>query len=670
MTHPLRIAFASALCLPAGLAAAQFQPPVPSELAMTSIPQVPGAPAVILYKEQTAEDKLHMWSYYARIKVLTEGGKDYANIELPYFVEEAGVTIDSIVGRTIQPDGTIVAFNGKPYDKLIVKSSDTTIRAKVFTLPQVQVGSILEYRYKFRFSDGWYLSPEWYLQSDLYTMKAHYNWLPSTYFTSGDMSTPEHVAWAPTLPKGVQVVETNTSTSSLGASNGAPQVHLSLDVHDLPPIPKEHLMPPEDSVAYRVQFYYTAAKTPLEYWIKAGKGWSKDRDKFIDPKSSVRTSVTSIVQPSDTQEQKVKKIYDFVMTLENTDFTRAHSAQEEKAGGLKTVSSSEDILLRKRGSSDQLAQLFVAMVRAAGIKAYLTAVSDRSQRTYNPFFLSLRQLDDYIAVVSIDGKDVYLDPGTRFCTFRHLSWKHALTGGIRQTDTGIEVINTPPEPYSATQAKRIADLTLNDRGEAAGTVTLTYTGDAALNWRQEALRGDDTSLNGDLRRHLEQELPGGMEVRVTDVSNLADPDKPLVIQYEVKGLIGAATGKRLLVPASLFEANSRPQFTAAKRELAVDMHYPEIVQDAVRVKYPASLTVESAPAPDSAKMANAAAYSFSSKTGPSSITLFRNITVGKTFFGPDEYPDLKAFYGKLDTKQGESLVLTRADTSKAAPGGN
>ena len=190
--------------------------------------------------------------------------------------------------------------------------------------------------------------------------------------------------------------------------------------------------------------------------------------------------------------------------------------------------------------------------------------------------------------------------------------------------------------------------------------------------RQQALRGDDTSLSGELRRHLEQELPGGMEVRVTDVANLADPDKPLVVKYEVKGAVGTSTGKRLLIPASLFEVNARPQFTQPKRELAVDMRYPESVQDAVRFKYPASLAVESAPAADAAKMSNVAAFSFSTKPGENAITLFRNLTIGKTFFGSEEYPDLRLFYGKLDAKQSEALVLTRADSSaaKSTTGGN
>src|SRR5271170_2419958 len=51
--------------------------------------------------------------------------------------------------------------------------------AKVFTLPDVEVGSIIEYRYKLRLGDNWFRAPQWFIQSSLYTRKAHYTWRPT-----------------------------------------------------------------------------------------------------------------------------------------------------------------------------------------------------------------------------------------------------------------------------------------------------------------------------------------------------------------------------------------------------------------------------------------------------------------------------------------------------------
>ena len=640
-------------------AAQQWTAPTAEELSMTSIPEVPGAPAVYLYKEQTADDTNRMWAYYFRLKVLTEGGKDYANVELPYIAGTRGWSIDSISGRTVHPDGTSTPFTGKPFDKMLEKVGGYKVSSKVFSLPSVEIGSILEYRYKLRYDDGYFVSPDWYIQSDLYTRKAHYSWHPTTRELQSDVEgSITSVAWTPILPLGASVKQTSPGGSNL----------IQLDMSDIKPITHEADMPPVDSLSYRVLFYYTGFKTEGDYWKNAGKHWSDARNKFIDPGSTVKNEVKQLVQPGDTEEQKVQKIYAFVATLDNTVFSRTHTSNEDRAAGFKDVNTADDILKRKRGSDDQLTELFVSMVRAAGLKAYLVGVSDRDRRFFLRSYLSIQQLDDYVAVVPLNGKDVFLDPGERYCTFGHLSWKHALTGGLRQTADGTALVSTPGESYKDSHTSRIADLTLDEHGSATGTVTVTYTGDPALFWRQEALRGDDTSLNKDLREAIEEKLPGGMEVRVTKVDNLADNSQPLKVTYDVKGAVGSPTGKRLLVPANLFETNSKARFTPAKREMPVDLHYPSLVQDAVRFKLPPELVIESAPEAGKEQLLNVAAYSTTVLNAPNAITLRRNLSVGQVLFTSDEYAGLRDFYNKVEAKDQESLVLTRASTvAQASP---
>ena len=105
-----------AAMLPAALARAQlqFQPPTPDELQMTSDPKAPGADAVYLNLEETDNDAQHYESHYARIKVLTEKGKEMATVELPYL--KGGWKISDLKGRTIHADGNIVPLNIKPAD--------------------------------------------------------------------------------------------------------------------------------------------------------------------------------------------------------------------------------------------------------------------------------------------------------------------------------------------------------------------------------------------------------------------------------------------------------------------------------------------------------------------------------------------------------------------------
>ena len=70
-----------------------------------------------------------MFSTYVRLKVLTESGKKYANVELGYASsnDNGSISVDDIEGRTIHPDGTIIPFTGKPYEKLIEKTRARSI---------------------------------------------------------------------------------------------------------------------------------------------------------------------------------------------------------------------------------------------------------------------------------------------------------------------------------------------------------------------------------------------------------------------------------------------------------------------------------------------------------------------------------------------------------------
>jgi hypothetical protein len=638
----------------------QWTAPTPEELSMASQAQVPGAAAVYLFKEEVTDDKLHMWSKYVRLKVLTEAGKEFANVELKQYSssEHGGYTVSDIAGRTIHPDGTIIPFTGKPFDKLIEKGQGFKEQAKVFTLPDVEVGSIIEYRYQLRYDDMYFIAPDWYVQSDLFTRKAHYVWRPTnkTLVTSDDQGgqLTSGIAWMPILPKDADFKQTRMPAT--GQDEG--QLVMELNMHDVPAAPNEEYMPPIQSLTYRVLFYYTPYRSGEEFWKNEGKRWAKNREKFIGPGSQVKGAVAELVTAGDTPEQKLRKIYAAVMTLDNTSYDRARSAAEEKSQGLGEVKTTDDVWARKRGGDDQIAELFVAMARAAGLKAYVMAVTDRDHNLFLPAYNSLSQLDDDIAIVNIDGKDQFFDPGQRYCPYGQLAWKHTLVQGLREVDGGGTMFaTTPPESYKDQRIDRIADLTLDEHGEATGSVTMKYQGAPALRWRQTFLRGDETSLKRDLQTSMERLMPTGMDVKVASIQQLQEYEQPLEVHFEVKGQIASSTGKRLLVPADIFEVNAKPTFPHEKRELPVYFDYTSSTLDAVRVHYPASMAVESAPATQQLPYQKTAMYTLQSETAQNAVTVRRSFLMGDIVFPKEEYPDLRAFYTKMETKDQEPVVL-------------
>jgi hypothetical protein len=628
--------------------------PTPEELKMTAEPAAPGAAAVYLYREERADDKLHMHSLYVRLKVLTEKGKEYADVEIPY--EGRSFGIRAVEGRTIHSDGTMIPFTGKPYEKLLEKTKTQKYMAKVFTLPDVQVGSILEYRYQLSYDDYVVYSPQWYVQQPLYVRKAHYQFLPSEHRLDDNHggSMEARVAYFPLLPRGAQVQYIETEKL------------FSLDVEKIDPMQEEEYMPPMNSLTYRVLFYYTLAKTTDEYWREEGKYWSRDIDKFMSS-NKLTGVVNQIVAPSDTSRQKTQKIYDAVMKLENSSFSRDHSRAEDSAEGIK-IKTAADIWDAKRGTADEITILFVGLVRAAGLKAYVMTVTDRNRAIFLKSYLSLSQLDDDIAIVELDGKEEYFDPGERYCTFGQLHWKHTVTQGLRQTDHGAEIGETPSLGYKTTTILRSADLTLDPDGKVHGSLRVTVTGNEALHWRQRALTTDEEAMKKEFEESVQATVPAGVEVKTDHFLSLTDYDKTLMAVLNVSGFMGTATSKRVFLPTLFFEAGSKPLFVHEKRTVPIDLHYPYGAQDTVIIHLPPTLTVESAPKDAQIPLPKNALYQVTLKQEPGRLEIGRVFVLANSIYLVDEYSGLKDFYQKVNARDQEQAVL-QPTAAKAPVGG-
>src|SRR5580698_2876004 len=153
-------------------------PILPADLALKDNPAQPGAHAMILYRSSDMDSKESAVREYVRIKIFTQEGTSEADVELPFNKKQ--VNILDIRGRTIHPDGSIVNFEGKAFEKTIVKASGVKYLAKTFTLPDVHPGSIIEYKYREQGDPHYYVNESWTITSHLYTRDAHFTIRPDT----------------------------------------------------------------------------------------------------------------------------------------------------------------------------------------------------------------------------------------------------------------------------------------------------------------------------------------------------------------------------------------------------------------------------------------------------------------------------------------------------------
>ena len=98
----------------------EWQPIDREELALKDNPAVPGASAMILYREVLEDDSRSYEIHHDRIKIFTDDGKKYADVEITFLAGRNEVV--EIQGRTIRPDGSVVDFQGQVLEKTVVRA--------------------------------------------------------------------------------------------------------------------------------------------------------------------------------------------------------------------------------------------------------------------------------------------------------------------------------------------------------------------------------------------------------------------------------------------------------------------------------------------------------------------------------------------------------------------
>jgi hypothetical protein len=378
---------------------------------------------------------------------------------------------------------------------------------------------------------------------------------------------------------------------------------------------------------------------------------------FVGRDKGVGSALAKIVQPSDTPEQKVRKIYAYVAQLENQDYIPERSRNEAKVLQIKINKGSEDVLTNRSGTHDELNRLFVSMVRAAGIPASLIWVPDRSREIFLKQYLSTRQFDAEIAIVQLDGKEVYLDPGSKFCPYGILDWKYSAVGGLKLNNKGADFGETPFPTYKQSVLTRMADLSLDMNGTAHGKVVLVFKGISAMLKRQEGGKTDADGRKKILEDDLRAALPGNSDVSLTNSPDWETLESPFIAEFRVSFPFAVLSGKRLLIQQHLFQVGSKNRFPSEKRVNPVYFYYPWQEADEVHVTVPAGVELESLAPDDEAKLPYAIYITRQKQESPGKLFSRRDLVIAESVVLPSQYTELKSFFDKVKAGDDQPALL-------------
>ncbi len=622
-----------------------FQPVSPDELSMKTEPLAPGAPAIILFRRVDRDDNgrtSHEDNYY-RIKILTEEGRKYADVEIPFLKQNEQIV--NVHARTIRPDGSIANFDGKVFEKSIVKAKGVKYLAKTFTLPDVQVGSILEYFYTDDLAEDYVFESHWILSEELFTKKAHFTLKPySSYYSEFRLRWN----WQG-LPPGTV------------APKEDPDHVVRMDSSNIPAFQTEDFMPPENELKSRVDFIYEDHLTendPQKYWKHIGKKRNDYLESFVGKRKAMEAAVSQTVSPNDSQDVKLHKIYDRVQQLRNTSYEFQKTEQEQKRQKEKEAGSVEDVWKRGAGNGGELTWLFLGLVRAAGFQAYGCWVSDRQHYFFAPNAMQSQKLNANVVLVKLNGKDFYFDPGAAFTPFGLLTWYETGTPGLcLDKDGGFWVTTTLPQS-SESQVQRAAKLKLSqETGDLEGKLTVTYTGLEALHMRVEMRNSDAVERKKFLEEQAEAQIPAAAQLTLTNQPDWKSSEIPLVSEFDLKipGWASSA-GRRVMLPVGIFSANEKRVFEHANRAHPIYFAYPFEKIDDITLELPAGWTVSSLPKP-LAQDGHVIVYDRKAEDNHGTLHITRKLSVDILLMEQKYYAALRNFFQGVRTGDEEQIVL-------------
>jgi hypothetical protein len=643
--------------LPAMQSPEPWLPITPQDWQIKDVPMNPGAPAIQLYFSYYKDDNDKFISVYKRIKLLTEaatkpGGPADAEITIA-----DGQSLKQLLARTVHPDGTIVELKDKPFEIVISKRRGIKQTVRKFTFPAVTIGSILEYSYLISLPPHVVdtISP-WPLQGDLYTVKERFRFRAFQGFVI--VSTE----WD-RLRRKSEVAYSYLNQADARVPQKKQGNLMELELENVAAFNSEPDMPPEDDYKPTVLFYYGGRETvsPDKFWEAWHKLIQEYVEKFIGNSEVVREAAVQAIGGETDPEKKLRKLYARAQQIRNLTYERERTVEEQKAEHLKENSSAQDVLQRGYGTAWDVDALFVALARSTGFEASMVGISDRQERSFTKYLLSLEQIGTRGVLVKVNGKNIVLDPGTPFCPYGMLRWQHTAATAFDFAPGGGFIATPDPD---TSLARRTAKINVAADGSAKGEIAVEYLAQEALAHRLDALKTDEPGRRKNFEEEIQSWLPDGSVAKMVDSQGWETSDAPLTARFTVDiPHFASTTGKRLVAPSFLFPTPFKNTFNSSSRIYPYSFSYPFTESDQVTLILPDGYSMEVPPFRRKAGLSYAS-YEIASSLDGNTLVTKRSLRFDAFRFEQDKRVELKGFFDIVHAGDGGQAVLRASDAQE------
>ncbi len=580
--------------------------------------------------------------YYVKIKILDEEGFDYATAKIRSHPKEK---ITSIKGSTtnFESDKT----TSLKLDKSEIYNEKVSEFRKLtsFTLPNIKVGSIIEYYYKKRTPFHFTFANGWVFQSDIPTIKSsYYAKIPG--FWHYNIST---IGIKNPVFKQNKLIKNCISVNSTTAEC----LFLELTLNEIPAFIEENFTTSNYNFLKQLKFElrtFTQADGVVKHYNKT---W-KDSDKRLFKEEYfgkeyhktkyIRKKIPDKIISISDKLERAKAIYLFIQNHFNWNnkynfFKELHTkkAFENKVGNMVEINST-----------------LINALNAVGIKSDIALLSTRENGFPTKLYPVITDFNYLVAHIKLDGIDYFLDATQKKLPFGLLPYK-CLNGNIRVYNKITGSYWYEFTPIDRNEENIYAIGTINDDGTAEIQARIVNNGYTALEKRTKIRDLSIEKYEEEVDEHNED-----LNIIDFSIENLELIDKPLIetIKFETESDF-TDTNTIYINPFVIKNFNKNP-FTLTTRNYPIDLGYKRKFQYNLVFNIPEGYKIQSIPKNRKIGLPeNGGELVYLSSNTSNKITIKFIFSLNKTRYRQEQYNYLKKIFSQLIIAQNEMIILTK-----------
>lgn len=623
----------------------------PAELSMETYEADPEAGAVILFEREHiyfdfVQEKLQLiFEVHRRIKILSSSETDQADIEIPYYAYSRQEEIIAIKGMTYNLEGGEIVEYKMGRDAVFTDDINEYFSLKKFVLPNVKEGSVIEYSYRKTSERNSYV-PSWYFQHAIPAK------MSQVYIDVPDGFNFDRVY------RGNPIDGFEVETAAYNPDFiDVPGIRHLYTGRNIPAMKEEPYTSTISNYVARLKLELTSLHLPkYSIYQEFNSSWKGMTETML--KSSAYTSylgkkneIKTLLQQVNADPSDPASFLPAVQSLVK-DVARWNGDR-----GRYPDQNLKKLLSEKEGNGASINLLMTGLLQAAGLKAYPVLLSTRSHGAVQSFKAMSDQFNHVAIYVDLEEGSIVLDATDPFCPtgtlpFADLNGKGFILDGTGNNWTSLE---SPAKMESWLRGSLVIDAS----GQVTGSLAFNDKGYEAVAWRKHLYRNDDDKDEYMETRVLE-DVPDAKITELTiENQELLGETLKTKCQFS-SSQFGDASGDFIYLQPLLFCTIDENPFETETRDYPVEFGARIDERVTFTLTIPEGYEVEALPEPTRVVLpGKVATFTYNSASVGNNVQVMSTLQINKAFFGPEEYPDLRAFYAYVVKKQSEQIVLKK-----------